>query len=148
MMKSNLRFLGIGFLCSALLLSAFQLVSADEPETDSATLESLVAEKEAYRVKYEKVLAKYNTLQDKEQTSEKTPEKTETVGPVPFTVEEGQPSAVVLENLTKEGFIPNVQEAEKYLNDNGLLTQIRFGTYTLSRDMEMKEVFAILTGIE
>lgn len=147
MLRSNLRYLGLGFLCSSLLLTGYQLVSDTEPVTDDATVESLKAEKEEYQAKYEETAAEYSALQEQQAaTSERA--AAEMTGPVSFTVEEGQPTAAVLEKLVEEGLIQNGQEAEKYLNDSGLLTQIRFGTYQLSRDMDLTEIFAILTGTE
>lgn len=150
MRRSNLRFLGLGFLLSALLLTGFQLLGNREHEAENGKVESLIAEKEEYRAKYEEVLAQYEALQQqvKPTATEGDSRETSPSGPVTFSVEEGQPTAVVLENLVKEGLLANVQEAEKYLTDNGLLTQIRFGTYELSKDMEMEEVFAVLTGTE
>lgn len=142
MLKNKLRFLGIGFLLSALLLTGYKLVTTEQAQAAHEREESLLAERDDYKTKYEQMQVDYNVLLSEKQNASKEQDRQL----VPFTVEEGQPSSVVLQNLVREGFIANAREAEEHLIENGMLAEIRYGTYTLSKDMKLEEVLAVLTG--
>lgn len=176
--KERLRFLALGFFCSAVILAAFQLLfppaSVEDTTTNNAlvkTVETIQQENESLIQENEQLLEQIAALENEDDThtspiesetdidsndsSIGQPESIDTenetsedvISPnaIVFLIHEGQASSTVLENLYQAGIIEDVELAETYLQNNGLMTRIQYGSYTLSPDMPLEQILQLIT---
>jgi len=64
--------------------------------------------------------------------------------PVPFTVEIGETAVSISNKLVEQGFITNPDLFRLFLRYNGLDASLEAGDYQLRRDMNMREIAAVL----
>lgn len=64
--------------------------------------------------------------------------------PVPFTVEIGETAVSISNKLVEQGFITNPDLFRLFLRYNGMDASLEAGDYQLRRDMNMREIAAVL----
>lgn len=75
------------------------------------------------------------TIEDSSNSDNVEEEQTVNNDVVIFTIDEGQPSSVVLQNLLNAGLIDDIESAQNYLEENNLTSKLQYGNYELSQDM-------------
>lgn len=81
-------------------------------------------------------------------TETPTPEPTPTETPVPtatIVVEPGNTASMVCDKIEAAGIVEDGSVLKDYLINHGLADFINIGSYTLSKDMSLKEIAEILT---
>lgn len=164
MNKQRLRFLSIGFLLSALILSGFQLFYPMDSQVEKADTTVTVGS-DGYKEKYESLLVEVELLKKTVDSTESEPTadasvtdstaasatsqsvaaSTPTNTTTKFVILEGQPTSVVIDNLVNAGIITDRAVFEQYLTDRNLLYKINYGEYDLSADMGYEVIADIIT---
>jgi hypothetical protein len=164
MNKQRLRFLSIGFLLSALILSGFQLFYPMDSPAENADTTANVAS-DGYKEKYESLLVEVELQKKAAESAAVTSSDTSLAESVPeatasqavatsessagtmvkFVIAQGQPTSVVIDNLVSAGLIADRAVFEQYLTEHNLLYKINYGEYELSRDMGYEVIADIIT---
>lgn len=163
MNKQRLRFLSIGFLLSALILSGFQLFYPVNSPAENADTAANVAS-DGYKEKYESLLVEVELQKKAAESAAATSSDTSLAESVPaaasqptaasesnagttvkFVIVQGQPTSVVIDNLVSAGLIADRAVFEQYLTEHNLLYKINYGEYELSREMGYEVIADIIT---
>ncbi|AQS52993.1 hypothetical protein BW727_100600 [Jeotgalibaca dankookensis] len=147
MKKEKLRFLALGFFLSAIFLMAFQLLQSSGfnitnlsiTENETTTELSIESTSESVASSSASSLSRPEESSKEESVSSDTDSKTDK--PILFTIKEGEPSLVIIENLHKADLIDDIDAAQAYLEKENLASRIPFGTYELTKDMTYQEIF-------
>lgn len=78
---------------------------------------------------------------EKKQADEKSKQEAKKVT---FTMKEGMTSADLIQTLKESGLIDNKRAFGKKLEDSGIATKVRPGTYTFRTDMDEDEIMQVL----
>lgn len=174
MNQSALRYLSLGFLVSAVLLSGYRIFLYD-PQTaaggaDSENTAELSDEELSYKERYEQLLAETEvanlTEEDssadegeessdaaddedqsenaEEDSSEEEEEPEEEIITATIVINDGQPSSVAANQLEDQGIIDNSSDFDQYLEENDFANLVRPGSYEVSSDMDYEEIANIL----
>lgn len=164
MNKKGLRQLALGFLISAIILSIYALATpeatdnAGESETQTSEAEtssSAQASKEetnSTETEAENETSDKETEDDAEESSSKKPkresseESSTEVTEITVTVNEGDSSDVVVDELAASGIISDRQAFYTYLNDNGFDLLVKPGNHKVNSDMSFDELAQALTS--
>jgi len=165
MNKQRLRFLSIGFLLSALILSGFQLFYPMDSQVEKADTTAAVGS-DGYKEKYESLLVEVELLKKTADSNESEPvadanvtdssastatsqsvavSTPSTNTTTKFVILEGQATSIVIDNLVNAGIITDRAVFEQYLADRNLLYKINYGEYDLSADMGYEVIADIIT---
>lgn len=159
MSKPALRFLSLGFLISAIVLTGYRFFLYEPQLTakDPVSIETTEPSKEelSYKKKYEELLAetevteltKENSASSDSTTDAKSDESVEPdIIEATIVISDGDPSSIPVQQLKNQGIITNSTEFETFLDENNYITLLRPGTYEVSNNMTFQEIADILMG--
>lgn len=162
MSKPALRFLSLGFLISAIVLTGYRFFLYEPQPTakNPITIETAEPSKEesSYKEKYEELLAeteiaeltKENSASTDDSISETDGESDESDEPditqATIVIGDGDPSSIPVQQLKNQGIIKDSAEFETFLDENNYITLLRPGTYEVSSNMTFQEIADILMG--
>ncbi|SEK65925.1 hypothetical protein SAMN04488700_2023 [Carnobacterium iners] len=166
MSKPALRFLALGFLISAIVLSGYRSFIYESQSTtkDSVAIETTKPNEEEellYKEKYEKLLAETEVaeltkenaassaaVESEEKPVEKPVEKPAkpVVTKATIVVNDGDPGSIAVEQVKNQGIIKDSTEFENFLEQNDYISFIRPGSYELTSEMNYEQIANVLMG--
>ncbi|MCO6017375.1 MULTISPECIES: hypothetical protein [Carnobacterium] len=171
MNRPALRYLALGFLLSALVLSGYRLffyepaTSTNKTEqTAKSKDENLSKSEKSYKKKYEELLTKIELekVTDKTDSSSTTDssaadssakkeepakdtDKKEEVKKYTLVIGQGDPTSTAVDQLAANGIIKDANEFTSFLTSNDYEMYIRDGSYEVNSGMSLEEIAKIIT---
>lgn len=87
-----------------------------------------------------------DSIDDTEEETEETDEETTMSSSGEFSIEEGESSAEIANNLEDQGYIESADEFQALLDQWNLSSVIQTGTYEISEEMTIHEIASVITN--